>query len=127
MPDLIRIQKVTGGKLTDNVDEITSEFLGSSKLVYTEKMYEKEYAFFTGKQESKAATIILRGGSKLLVDETARGIKRWFISYQRNLQGSTCCLRWRRFRNSSCLSTQNICQRNSNERAACGNSFCRSA
>lgn len=38
-------------------------------------MYEKEYAFFTGKQESKAATIILRGGSKLLVDETARGIR----------------------------------------------------
>jgi chaperonin GroEL (HSP60 family) len=75
MPDLTRIQKVTGGKLTDNLDEITSDFLGSSKLVYTQKLYEKEYAFFTGKQESKAATIILRGGSKLLVDEAARGTK----------------------------------------------------
>jgi len=75
MPDLIRIQKVTGGKLTDNVDEMPPEFLGFSKTVYTRKMYEKEYAFFTGKQESKAATIVLRAGSKLLVDEAARGIK----------------------------------------------------
>lgn len=75
MPDLTGIQKVTGGKLTDNLDEITSDFLGSSKLVYTHKLYEKEYAFFTGKQESKAATMILRGGSKLIVDEVARGIK----------------------------------------------------
>jgi chaperonin GroEL (HSP60 family) len=75
MPDLTGIQKVTGGKLTDNLDEITPEFLGSSKIVYTRKMYEKEYTFFTGKQESKAATIVLRAGSKLLVDEAARGIK----------------------------------------------------
>jgi chaperonin GroEL (HSP60 family) len=75
MPDLTGIQKVTGGKLTDNLDEITPEFLGSSKIVYTRKMYEKEYIFFAGKQESKAATIVLRAGSKLLVDEAARGIK----------------------------------------------------
>ncbi len=74
MPDLTRIQKVTGGKLTDNVDEITSEFLGFSQLVYIQKMYEKEYAFFTGREESKAAAIILRAGSKYLVDEAARGI-----------------------------------------------------
>jgi chaperonin GroEL (HSP60 family) len=75
MPDLMGIQKVTGGILTDNLDELTSEFLGSSELVYTQKMYEKEYVFFTGKYDSRAKAIILHGGSKLFVDEAARGIK----------------------------------------------------
>jgi len=74
MPDLTKIQKVTGGKLTDNIDEMASQFLGFSKLVYTQKMYEKEYAFFTGQEKTKAAAILLRAGSKLLVDEAARGI-----------------------------------------------------
>ncbi len=74
MPDLTKIQKVTGGILTDNIDELTPKFFGSSKLILTQKLYEKTYAFFTGKEDSLASTIILRGGSKLFVDEAYRGI-----------------------------------------------------
>lgn len=74
MPDLSRIQKATGGIPTDNVDELTPKFLGSSKLVFTQKIYEKTYAFFTGKEDSSTSTIMLRGGSKLIVNEAGRGI-----------------------------------------------------
>ncbi len=74
MPDLTKIHKVTGGILTDDIDELAPVFLGSSKLVFTQKLYEKTYVFFSGKEDSLASTIILRGGSKLVVDEAGRGI-----------------------------------------------------
>jgi chaperonin GroEL (HSP60 family) len=79
-PDLTKIQRVTGGVLTDNVDELTPEFLGFSKHVYVNKMYEKDTYYRRG-PKTKATTIILRSGSKLLVDEAARGITNGLMYY----------------------------------------------
>jgi chaperonin GroEL (HSP60 family) len=75
MPDLSRIQKATGGLFVERLDDLTPESLGTSKLVYIEKMNDKEYAFFKGCQNPKAASIMLRSGSAFLVDEAERGVK----------------------------------------------------
>ncbi len=73
MPDLSKIQKAVGGRFVENLDELSSETLGTSKLVLVEKLLDKEYLFFVGCQNPKAVSIMLHG-LKFTVDEAERAV-----------------------------------------------------
>lgn len=75
MPDLAKIVKAVGGTLVKNLDELSPETLGTSKLVFVEKLCGKEYLFLKECKNPKAVSIMLRGGTKFIVDEAERAVR----------------------------------------------------
>ena len=65
--DINRISKATGAKVIADIDSISSEDLGYAKRVYQKKLSDYKFVYF---ELEGVATILIRGGSKQVIDET---------------------------------------------------------
>ena len=65
--DVNRIARATGAKVVTDLDTISFEDLGSAKRVYQKKLSDYKFVYF---ELEDVATILIRGGSKQVIDET---------------------------------------------------------
>ncbi len=73
--DMDKIAKATGGRIITRIEEISEKDLGRAKLVEERKVGEDKMVFIEGCQNPKAISILIRGGTKRIVDEAERSIK----------------------------------------------------
>jgi len=72
--DIENIGLATGARVVNSIDVITKADLGTAGLVEEKKLSGNEMTFVTGCRNPKAVSIIIRGGSDLVIDELERGM-----------------------------------------------------
>ena len=72
--DMEKLAKATGAKIVTNIDEISSNDLGSAGMVEERKVAGEEMIFVRECKNPKSVTIFVRGGSEHVVDEAERAI-----------------------------------------------------
>ncbi|MGE5705764.1 MAG: thermosome subunit beta, partial [Nitrososphaerales archaeon] len=72
--DMYKLSKATGGRIVNNIDDLTSKDLGSDDLVEERKVETDKWVFIEGCKNPKAVTILVRGGSQRVVDEADRSL-----------------------------------------------------
>ena len=65
--DISRIALATGARVVTDLDLVSSEDIGSAKRVYQKKLSDYKFVYF---ELEDYATILIRGGSKQVIDET---------------------------------------------------------
>ncbi|PIN95009.1 thermosome subunit [Candidatus Pacearchaeota archaeon CG10_big_fil_rev_8_21_14_0_10_30_48] len=73
--DLEKLAMATGGKIISNLNEFNSNDFGSAKSVEEIQDKHKSMTYVRGCINPKAITILIRGGSDHVLDETERAIK----------------------------------------------------
>jgi len=73
--DVEKVARATGARIITRLEEITEKDLGKAKLVEERRVGEEKMVFVEGCENPKAITILIRGGTKRLVDEAERSIK----------------------------------------------------
>jgi len=73
--DMQSIAQATGGKIISKLSEISSEDLGFAGCVEERKNGEEKLTYITQCRNPRVLTILVRGGTEHLVDETERAIK----------------------------------------------------
>ncbi|MEM4006900.1 MAG: thermosome subunit beta, partial [Nitrososphaerota archaeon] len=73
--DMDKLAKATGGRVLTRVEELTPADLGKAKLVEERRVGEDKMVFIEGCENPKSITILIRGGTKRIVDEAERSIK----------------------------------------------------
>ncbi len=73
--DLERLSKATGGKIANNINEISSSDLGKAEVVEEIKRGENVLTYVTGCKNPKALTILVHGGTEHVIDEIERAIQ----------------------------------------------------
>ena len=69
-----KLAKATGAKIVMNMDDLTSKDLGHAELVEERKVGEDKWVFVEGCKNPKAMTVLIRGGTKKVVDEAERSL-----------------------------------------------------
>jgi thermosome len=72
--DMEKLSKATGAKMVTNLDDLTAQQLGSAQLVEERKVADDKMTFIEGCKDPKAVTILIRGGTERMIDETERSI-----------------------------------------------------
>jgi len=72
--DLKRVCRATGASVQTTVNDLIPGVLGTCELFEEKQVGSQRYNFFTGCQQGKTATIILRGGGEQFIDEAERSI-----------------------------------------------------
>jgi thermosome len=72
--DLTKLAKATGGRISTNIDDLTSKDLGSAEHVEQRKVEADKWVFIEGCRNPHAVTLLLRGGSQRVVDEVDRSM-----------------------------------------------------
>ena len=72
--DMIKLGKATGAKVVNNIDDLDAKNLGSAELVEERKFETDKWVFIEGCKNPKAVTILVRGGSRRVVDEAERSV-----------------------------------------------------
>ena len=73
--DMEKIARATGAKIIQNEDFLSSDALGYAKIVEERKVGDETMIFIRGARNPKAVSILIRGGSKLIVEEAERNLK----------------------------------------------------
>ena len=73
--DLEKLSRATSGKIISNLNDLSREQLGSAKRVDEIKHGDSNYTYVTGCENPRAVTILIRGGTSHVIDETERAIK----------------------------------------------------
>jgi thermosome len=73
--DMEKLAKATGAKILNTLEGIKEEDLGKAGLVEEKKVGDETMIFVTKCENPKAVTILVRGGTEHVVDETERAIK----------------------------------------------------
>jgi len=73
--DMEKISKATGARIVNNIEELTSEDLGTAELVEERKIEEDKFVFIEGCKQAKSVTILARGGNERVVDEVERSLR----------------------------------------------------
>jgi thermosome len=68
------VAKATGGKVINNINELSPSDLGTAERVEVRKVAEHEFIFIEGCKDPKAITIFLRGGTKDILEELERSM-----------------------------------------------------
>jgi len=76
--DLWWVEKATGAKTCDNIENISNAELGFAKNVYEKTIGEEKMVFVEGGNNPKSVTILLRANSKRYLDEFHRNILNAF-------------------------------------------------
>jgi len=69
-----KLSQATGAKIAGNLDDISSKDLGHAKLVEERKIEEDKWVFIEGCKNPLSVDILIRGGTKKVVDEAERSI-----------------------------------------------------
>lgn len=72
--DMDKLSKATGAKIVTNIDDLSADDLGSAALVEERKVADDKMTFVEGCKNPKAVTIMVRGGTERIVDESERSI-----------------------------------------------------
>src|SRR5208282_1028526 len=72
--DMTKLAKATGARIVTNLDDLSSKDLGQAKLAEERKVEEDKWVFIEGAKNPKAVTILVRGGSQMVVDEAERAL-----------------------------------------------------
>jgi archaeal chaperonin len=72
--DMERLAKATGGSIVSNLESLTAKDLGEAALVEERKIAEDKMTFIEGCKHPKAVTILIRGSSPRMNNETERSI-----------------------------------------------------
>ncbi len=72
--DIEKLAKATGAKIVVNVKDISPADLGEASLVEERRVGEDKMVFVEGCKDPKAVSILIRGGSKQVIDETERTV-----------------------------------------------------
>ncbi|MFQ5820161.1 MAG: thermosome subunit beta [Candidatus Heimdallarchaeota archaeon] len=72
--DMDKLAKATGGKIITNVRELDAEDLGSADIVEERKIGDDKMVFIEGAPEAKAISLLIRGGTELVIDEAERAL-----------------------------------------------------
>jgi thermosome len=72
--DMTKLAKACGGRISSNIDDMTTKDLGSAELVEQRKVETEKWVFIEGCKNPKAITILIRGGSQRVVDEVDRSL-----------------------------------------------------
>lgn len=72
--DMEKLAKATGAKIVTKLEDATSDSLGQAGLVKEQKVGDDEMTYVTGCKKAKAVTILVRGATEHVVDETKRAL-----------------------------------------------------
>ena len=72
--DMEKLAKATGAKIVSSLDSMTSADLGYAALVEERKIGDDKMTFIEGCKHPKAVTILIRGGTQRIVDESERSL-----------------------------------------------------
>ncbi|HKU33885.1 MAG TPA: thermosome subunit beta [Candidatus Nitrosotalea sp.] len=72
--DMTKLAKATGGRISSNIDDMTSKDLGSAETVEQKKVETEKWVFVEGCKNPRAITVLIRGGSQRVVDEVDRSL-----------------------------------------------------
>ena len=72
--DMTKLAKATGGRISTNLDDISTGDLGSAEIAHQKKVESDKWVFIEGCKNPRSVTILIRGGSQRVVDEADRSI-----------------------------------------------------
>ncbi len=72
--DMEKLAKATGGRVITNLEDLTENDLGYSKLVEERKIGDDKMTFVEGCKNPRSVAILIRGGTERIVDEAERSI-----------------------------------------------------
>ncbi|MHA2237034.1 MAG: thermosome subunit alpha [Candidatus Hodarchaeales archaeon] len=72
--DVEKLSKATGAAIVNNLPDLSAEDLGTAGKVYETKIGDDDMIFIEDCPDAKSVTILVRGGTELVVDEAERSI-----------------------------------------------------
>ena len=72
--DMTKLAKATGGRISSNIDDMTSKDLGTAEVAEQKKVETEKWVFIEGCKNPRAITVLIRGGSQRVVDEVDRSL-----------------------------------------------------
>jgi len=72
--DMTKLAKASGGRISTNLDDISTNDLGSAEIVQQKKVESDKWVFIEGCKNPRSVTVLIRGGSQRVVDEVDRSI-----------------------------------------------------
>jgi chaperonin GroEL (HSP60 family) len=72
--DMEKLAKAIGGKIANNIDDLDASDLGQAGHVHQEKVGDDDMVFIEECADAKSVTVLIRGGTELVVDEADRSI-----------------------------------------------------
>ena len=72
--DMAKLSRASGGRIVTNIEELSTNDLGYSKLVEERKVESEKWVFVEGCKDPKALSVFIRGGSQRVVDEAERSV-----------------------------------------------------
>lgn len=72
--DMIKLSKATGGRVINNLEDLSEKDLGTANLVHQKKVESDKWVFIEGCKHPQSVTLLIRGGSQRVVDEVDRSI-----------------------------------------------------
>ncbi len=72
--DMKNLARATGGRIVNNIDDLTPNDLGEAELVEERKVETDKWVFIEGCKNPKSVTLFIRGGSQRVVDEAERSV-----------------------------------------------------
>jgi len=72
--DMEKLARATGAKIIASVKDLTSDALGEAKAVEEVKIGDAKLLYVRECKNPKAVTVVIRGGSELVVDEAERSL-----------------------------------------------------
>jgi len=73
--DMEKLAKATGARIVSNLDDLTPQDLGFSRIVEEKKIGGEQMTFIRECKDPKAVTILVRGSTEHVVDEIDRSIE----------------------------------------------------
>ncbi|MCK4758302.1 MAG: TCP-1/cpn60 chaperonin family protein [Thermoplasmata archaeon] len=72
--DMEKLAKATGGQVVTNLDDLNKADLGNAGLVEERKVADSDMTFVTGCKDAKSVSILIRGATEHVVDESERAL-----------------------------------------------------
>ena len=73
--DMEALSKATGGRIVNNLDDLSGDDLGSASKVDERKIGDSDMVFVEGCPQAKSVSVLLRGGTEHVVDEVKRAFE----------------------------------------------------
>jgi chaperonin GroEL (HSP60 family) len=72
--DMEKLARATGAEIITNIDDLSEKDLGQAEVVYGKKIGDDDMVFIEGCKNPKSVSILVRGGTELIVDEAERAL-----------------------------------------------------
>nr|MDO8091138.1 thermosome subunit beta [Candidatus Sigynarchaeota archaeon] len=72
--DMEKLARATGGEIITNIEDLSADDLGEAEVVYGKKIGDDDMVFIEGCKNPKSVSILVRGGTELIVDEAERAL-----------------------------------------------------